>query len=74
MLINVEYSIANGVYKASTNWMSPEWRCVTTVGTSNHSEAEAIGNMILQMSASVGSPVVLTFTEPSGNVILQPKM
>ena len=74
MLINQEFDQVSGQYKASTNWMTPEWNCVTTVGVSENNFAEATGNMISQMSAAVGSPVYITFTGHNGQLILQPKM
>lgn len=74
MLINQEYDYTTSTYKASTQWMTPEWNSVTTFGTSKHGFAEAIGNMIIQMSACAGSPVVLTFTDHEGVITLQPKL
>lgn len=75
MLINQEFdSESEKPYKVSTQWMSPEWNAVTTVGTSRYSFTDAIGNMIVEMASIDGSPVVLTLTDHEGVVTLQPKM
>lgn len=74
MLIKQEYDRTTNRYKASTTWMTPEWNCVTTCGVSEHSYSEAIGNMMVQMSATIGSPVYLiSVYDEKGQMVIQNK-
>jgi hypothetical protein len=61
-------------YKASMEWETPWGSKATTVGTSDHSPAEAIGNMIIQLSTTKDYPLILNFVNKKGEKSTQKKM
>jgi hypothetical protein len=61
-------------WMASTKWLTPDGRVCTTCGGSDRSFAEAIGNMIVQLSACKDHPLTLSFIDEEGNKATQRKM
>jgi len=61
-------------YTASMKWETPWGSTATTCGSSDHSFAEAIGNMIIQLSATKDYPLTLSFVNEKGEKVTQKKM
>ena len=61
-------------YRASMEWETPRGSKATTVGSSDHSPAEAIGNMFIQLSATKDYPLILNFVNKKGEKSTQEKL
>jgi hypothetical protein len=61
-------------YQASMQWKTADGHDATTYGVSDHSFAEAIGNMILQLSADKAHPLTLSFVNDKGEKVTQKKL
>jgi len=61
-------------YQASMQWKTTDGHGATTYGVSDHSFAEAIGNMIIQMSASKEHPLTLSLVNDKGKKVTQKKL
>ena len=61
-------------YTAFLEWETPWGSTATTCGSSDHSFAEAIGNMIIQLSATKDYPLTLNFINDEGQIVTQKKM
>jgi len=61
-------------YTASLEWETPWGSRATTCGGSDYSYAEAIGNMIIQLSANSAYPLVLNFINEKGEKSTQEKL
>jgi hypothetical protein len=55
-------------------WETPRGSKATTVGSSDHSPAEAIGNMFIQLSATKDYPLILNFVNKKGEKSTQEKL
>ena len=61
-------------YTASMEWETPWGSRATTCGSSDHSYAEAIGNMVIQLSANSAYPLTLNYINEKGEKSTQRKM